>query len=199
MCSWCWGFAPVLDQIIEEFRDRAGFRIIVGGLRPGEHAQLMTDEVKLYIRTHWQHVQEATRQPFNFEFFDRDGFVYDTEPAARAVLAVRALAPGDEFAFFDALQRAFYAKNTDITRLENLRAAASGFGIDEDKFLQLLGSESNRQATRDDFRESRQLGIQGFPSVILRNARRIRLLTAGYQPYENLLPRLESFLNQPML
>src|SRR3712207_8936900 len=45
------------------------------------------------FRSHWEHVAELTGQPFEFAFFDRQGFVYDTEPACRAVATVREQRP----------------------------------------------------------------------------------------------------------
>jgi len=42
----------------------------------------MDDKSKAYVRHHWEQVQESTGQPFSFEFFERDGFVYDTDALA---------------------------------------------------------------------------------------------------------------------
>src|SRR3712207_1860168 len=88
MCSWCWGFSPVIDAIRHRFADALPIRLIMGGLRPGT-TKVMDAAAKRTIRTHWEHVQEASGQPFDFGFLDRDGFVYDTEPAAKAVVVVR--------------------------------------------------------------------------------------------------------------
>nr|MBA3324286.1 DsbA family protein [Paracoccaceae bacterium] len=35
MCSWCWGFAPVIADIRAAFRDRLPLHLVMGGLRPG--------------------------------------------------------------------------------------------------------------------------------------------------------------------
>jgi len=88
MCSWCWGFAPVIEAIRQRFGDALPIRLMMGGLRPGTTKPL--DEAgKRTIREHWEHVHEATGQPFDFRFFEREGFIYDTEPASRAVVVVR--------------------------------------------------------------------------------------------------------------
>ena len=63
----------------------------MGGLRAG-NTEPMTDKDKDYIRGAWAKVGEATGQPFDPSFFDRE-FVYDTEPACRAVVAARRLKP----------------------------------------------------------------------------------------------------------
>ena len=53
MCSWCWGFAPVIDTIADEYGDRAPVRVVVGGLRVGTQHP-MRDKDKAYVRHHWE-------------------------------------------------------------------------------------------------------------------------------------------------
>jgi len=35
MCSWCWGFAPIIEKIRERYSDRLNFGLMLGDLRPG--------------------------------------------------------------------------------------------------------------------------------------------------------------------
>ena len=35
MCSWCWGFAPVISAIEETYKNRLKVELVLGGLRPG--------------------------------------------------------------------------------------------------------------------------------------------------------------------
>ena len=88
MCSWCWGFSPVIAELARRYNTEAGMHVIAGGLRPGA-TQAMDAAHKTTVREHWQHVEERTGQPFDYTFFERDGFVYDTEPACRALVTVR--------------------------------------------------------------------------------------------------------------
>ena len=32
MCSWCWGFAPVIDELVREFAGQLSLRVVAGGL-----------------------------------------------------------------------------------------------------------------------------------------------------------------------
>ena len=59
----------------------------------------MRPQDKDYIRNAWTQVNGATGQPFDFAFLERDGFVYDTEPACRAVVTVRRMMPKLALAF----------------------------------------------------------------------------------------------------
>jgi putative protein-disulfide isomerase len=40
MCSWCWGFTPVIDAIEATYRDRLTGTMAMGGLRPGTTAPM---------------------------------------------------------------------------------------------------------------------------------------------------------------
>ena len=79
MCSWCWGFSPVIEAVRERFGPSLPIRLMLGGLRPGT-TEPMTEGSKREICEHWEHVHEASGQPFDWSFFDREGFIYDTEP-----------------------------------------------------------------------------------------------------------------------
>ena len=122
MCSWCWGFAPVLDSLRDKYAERFKLRIIVGGLRPGPQAEPLDARLKDFLRREWRHIHEVTGQPFDYAFLDREGFLYNTDPASRAVVTMRVMKPGAEHELFQRLQRAFYAENTDITNIVNYPA-----------------------------------------------------------------------------
>ena len=92
MCSWCWGFSPVLRAIDEAYNSFAPIYPIVGGLRPLT-SDPMNDRAKEEIQQHWKNVNEVSGQTFDFTFFDRKDFIYDTEPACRALVTVRFLKP----------------------------------------------------------------------------------------------------------
>ena len=51
MCSWCWGFAPVMEKVRAQIGDKAEIQVFVGGLRPFTE-QAMTDKDKSYVRNH---------------------------------------------------------------------------------------------------------------------------------------------------
>lgn len=191
MCSWCWGFAPVLDAIRERYADRFAFRVVVGGLRPGPHAEPLDDRLGDFLRREWTHIREVTKQPFDTGFLARDGFVYDTHPAACAVVTMRRLRPAVEFDFFKAVQKAFYADGVDVTLAENLGLLGASFGLEAGSFADSVRSDEATQAAVADYREARKLGVTGFPSVLLEHGGRIASLTHGYQPFAALKPLLD--------
>ena len=183
MCSWCWGFSPVIASVVTRFGEQAPVTLILGGLAPGA-SRLMDDANKAMVREHWDHVHEATGQPFDYGFFEREDFVYDTEPPCRAVVVARRLAPERAVIFLNHLHAAFYRDNRNVTDAKTLCDLASGFGFDRDTFAHDLASESARQETRGDFEFTRRLGISGFPALVGFDGESLTPITVGYRPWE---------------
>ena len=54
MCSWCYGFAPVMDKVRKAFGAQFDIRLVMGGLRPGKLAEPMTPARARLMRQHWR-------------------------------------------------------------------------------------------------------------------------------------------------
>jgi putative protein-disulfide isomerase len=193
MCSWCWGFAPVIESVTERFGDQAPVTLLLGGLRTG--ASEPWDEAgKAQVRLHWDHVHEATGQPFDFGFFERDGFVYDTELACRSVVCVRRLDREKAVPFLDHLHAAFYRDGRDLTHFDTLCDLAVDFGLDREGFALELASEQARLAAQGDFALARQLGVSGFPSLVAYDGEQLTAISLGYAPLESVAHSIEGWL-----
>ena len=163
MCSWCWGFAPEIESLSNDLP----VEVVVGGLRPGPAAQVLEDRMARFLRSHWVEIEEKTGQPFDTEFLERrDGWMYDTEPAAIAVTQAREMEPDETLNYFTTVQRAFYAEGLDVTDFDVLAGIATRVGFDEAEFRQRLGTEEAKKAAWTDFSRSRNWGISGFPALI---------------------------------
>lgn len=193
MCSWCWGFAPVVSAIRDQYADRLGFELVMGGLRPYA-TEPVTKQFHSEILHHWHEVQRRSQQPFRFDGVFQEGFIYDTEPPSRAVIAVAHLNPAAAFPYFKSVQAAFYADGQDVTQREVLAALAAQQGIDATAFTAQFTSDAMRALTRSQFQETAQAGIRGFPTVVLQDETGVSLLTSGYQPRESLTPAIDAWL-----
>lgn len=197
MCSWCWGFVPVLDALEERFCDIAPLSVVMGGLRPGQ-TQPLDEPTKGMIRGHWEHVHEASGQPFDFNFFERDGFVYDTEPSCRAVVAARLGKPGDGRRMLKRLHRAFYAENRDITDESVLiDVACDTLGASPESFRCAMDDPKVHMETKRDFLFAKELGVSGFPALLARKGDEIAFVTMGWRPYADLEAPLARWLAKP--
>ena len=195
MCSWCWGFAPVAAALIAQARE-AGVpaRLVTGGLRTGGSA--LDSSTRKYILEHWQAVADATGQPFRFEGAMPDGFVYDTEPACRALVTARELDAERVWLLLALIQRSFYEQGVDVTVAPHLVDLAEQAGFDRTVFAEALARADTRAATAADFSWAQDLGIAGFPTQLAERNGQLALLTNGYQPLDRLQPLLGRWLQQ---
>ena len=191
MCSWCYGFGPELTTLLDTMPD-ARLDIVVGGLR-AYNKEVLEDHKRQTILSHWAHVEEASGLPFSPLGMARPGFIYDTEPACRAVVTARTLA--DELSahgllsVFFAIQHAFYAEAKDITdplvlaqvTTSALNAASGGDGhFDVDSVLETWQSPMTIEETRQDFQQTQRWGVRGFPALLVFHDNALHMIASGY-------------------
>jgi putative protein-disulfide isomerase len=194
MCSWCWGFSPVIEKIRDEYSDRLKLELLMGGLRPGTKNP-MPPAQRQEILHHWEAVNRMTGQPFRFEGALPEGFIYDTEPASRGAVAASVINAESVFPFFKAVQSAFYAEQQNVTSAVVLARLAGSVGLETQHFMQTFESELARNLTLEHFHRSRRLGVTGFPTAIMvEDGAGYRFLTRGYSSFQRLRPALEEWL-----
>jgi putative protein-disulfide isomerase len=196
MCSWCWGFAPVAEALVQQAQ-AAGveLHLVAGGLRTGSGAAL-EPTTRRYILEHWQAVAKLTGQPFLFDSALPDGFVYDTEPACRAMVAARSLDPQMAWGLVKLIQTAFYTEGRDVTQASVLVELAEQAGLPRIVFAEAFDSAEQLTATAADFTWVQDLGIAGFPTLLAERKGQLALLTNGYQPLDELAPLLSRWLER---
>lgn len=194
MCSWCWGFAPVVQALIEQAGAR-GVRtdLVVGGLR--QERTPMDQAARERTESYWEAVNAASGQPFNFEAGLPEGLVYDTEPACRALVAARGLNAQIAWRLATLIQQAFYVEGRDVTLAPELVDLAEAVGIPRIEFAERFDSQATRDATTADFDWSHNLGIAGFPTLLAEHDGQLALVTNGFQPIEALAPLMARWLD----
>jgi putative protein-disulfide isomerase len=199
MCSWCYGFGPELQGLLNAFPEQP-LHLVLGGLR-AYSTRVMDATSRETLAHHWEQVERASGLPFDRGLLARDDFVYDTEPACRAVVTARSLEPGLAWPMFHAVQRAFYAQARDVTRTEALievymdvcrERTASPSAPD---FARSLVSDAMRSATRADFQRALEWEVQGFPTLFAEHGGHYALLAHGYTKAAELIERARSFFN----
>ncbi|UTW07517.1 DsbA family protein [Pseudomonas benzenivorans] len=195
MCSWCWGFAPVLESLAEQAA-AAGvpLQLVVGGLR---RERIGVDAAaRVRYLGYWQAVNASTGQLFNFEQGLPEGLVYDTEPACRALVTARQLDPESTWPLAKLIQQAFYTEGVDVTQAGQLVRLAEQAGIPRIEFAEAFDSPAAHAATAADFAWVQDLGIAGFPTLLAERDGQLALLTNGYQPLDALAPLLGRWLER---
>lgn len=194
MCSWCYGFAPQLDKLVEQYKSKMDVELVTGGLRP--YNQTPIKEMKDFLTGHWREVNKRTQQAFNYDLLDREDITYDTEPGCRAVVVVRNMNPKKEFEFFKLIQEAFYYQNKDLGKVESYDAILDQLDLNKEDFKTRFTSEEYKTLVQKDFKRASNLGVRGFPSVLLESNGQLTILSRGYTTVDQLNQKIRSTLKQ---
>ena len=195
MCSWCYGFSPVVTAMRARYGDVLPIRPVMGGLRPGT-TEPMSEKARRGLVHHWEEIGAMAGVPFDASLAEREGFVYDTDPAARAVVLARRTSDAEALDYLERLHRAFYSEGRDITNPVELATIAAEQGFDRAAFEAALGDEGLKQETWRDYAISQRAGATGFPTLIVGpNADgTYALVTRGYQDGETVLAGIDGWL-----
>lgn len=189
MCSWCYGFSPELDKIKEAFPETA-FEMVMGGLRAGGTEKM--NELKDFLKGHWQEVQKATNQPFNYAILEQDEVLYDTEPACRAVVTVCKMDVSKQYAYFKAVQSSFYYHNALPNDDDTYVQLAAKMGLDPEKFHKQYRDDQTKADTYAEFELAQRMGVQGFPTLIAKIDGKLYIATNGFQKAERIITLLKN-------
>lgn len=194
MCSWCYGFAPEITKIKAHFENKVDFKIINGGLRPYNTESIVT--LADFLKEHWQEISALTGQKFSYEILKKEDFIYDTEPASRAVVVCRNLNPEKEFEFFKATQELFYFQNKETNKADSYKELVAKFGINFNEFEKQFNSEEVKQQTKKEFEMASSIGVSGFPSLVLFQNGKYISIANGYGKAEKIIATIESQLKK---
>jgi len=193
MCSWCWAFRPVwqeLRALLDAKYPELEIVYLLGGLAPDSDAP-MSAAMQAKIRAHWRRIQQVVPgTEFDFDFWEQNTPRRSTYPACRAVIAAAMQGGGAKAAedMILAIQQAYYLQAQNPSDVAVLIELATGLGIDGEQFASDLQSAACQAHLADEVAMARRIGAQGFPDLIVQSAR-------GFQPiaidYTSPIPMLK--------
>jgi putative protein-disulfide isomerase len=167
MCSWCWGFKPTIESLTRQLPSSVSINRVLGGLAP-DSDEPMPEAMQHMLQQTWQQIKTAIPgTEFNFDFWTKNQPRRSTYPACRAILAAKRQNTDLEVPMIEAIQQAYYLDAKNPSDTDVLVSLADAIGCDTIQFSSDLHSDANRRSLNDDINFARQMGVRGFPSVIL--------------------------------
>ncbi|MFP6796211.1 MAG: hypothetical protein VB933_03995 [Pseudomonadales bacterium] len=193
MCSWCWGMAPAISEVVESLGDRISFDIRLGGIntdsvRPvGAYGRRRLDRL-------WDEVTEVTGQTFSHQL--PEGTVYNSQLPCLALEGARDISGAPPFLFTHRLQQLFFEEGVNINDQEVLIETAEEFGIEPGRLRERMRSTEVRTRTEWGFTGSRRYGTNALPSVVVSDdGSGFRLFAGGYVSAAQLTQDLNRWLS----
>lgn len=195
MCPWCYGFTPVVRRLRALWYGRLNVQVLFGDMYAHTTEPLPPDE-KSKLAVSWHQIQAYSFQPFDYRFFKQRDFVYNTEPACRALLCVRLLRPKLLLEVLRAFHSAFFVDGQDLKDPGVLVRLVGLFGIEENLFLTLFESEEIMQQMEEEFSYVNNIGVHSYPSALVQTGQGVEKIVHGYVPLDQLEQRLLQVLEQ---
>lgn len=188
MCSWCWGYRPVWQQLKAAFPVCLRVEYVVGGLAP-DSDKPMPVELQRQIQAHWHRIRMDLGAEFNFDFWTENQPRRSTYPACRAVLAAKL--QRQEEAMIKAIQQAYYLRAKNPSDYPVLEQLAGELGLDVVRFGCDLRSAEVEQKLMQQVRFASSANIAGFPSLLLRCEGEQCPIAIDYKDYRPTLAQIE--------
>lgn len=190
MCSWCWAFRPVWQELKRALPTAVSVSYVLGGLAPDCHSPMPLG-LQRQIQQHWHTIQQRVPGTmFNFEFWQENTARRSTYPACRAVIAAKNQGEMYEDAMILAIQHAYYLHAKNPSDDDVLLACAASLNLDMQCFETNLNSSACKEQLMSDIRLSQKLGAEGFPSLVLDVGGEHHFIAVDYVHAEAMLEKI---------
>lgn len=192
MCSWCWGFADTYEALVSQLPNEVEVIRFLGGLAPDTN-ESMPEAMQQMLEQTWQRIEEMIPgKHFNFDFWTNCTPRRATYPACRAVIAAREQGEQYDLLMTETIQQAYYQQAKNPSNNETLIELADGLGLDKNRFEQVLVAKETQQQLLDEIATARDMGINGFPSLILQHQGSLESVLVNYTNANAMLHQIES-------
>lgn len=197
-CGWCYGFSNVINEFHHKFKARYPFTVLNGGLITGNRVGAI-GPMASYILSAIPRLEQTTGvqvgKPY-IRVLEEGTRVMDSVPPAMAFTILREHLPEEQITIAARMQNMQFKEGYDMSSAKDLTTLAESFGLSEEMFLTEIAKESTKEKAIAEFHHVKQLGIQGFPAVILDRGDALIALSRGYINFNQLEINLQKALSQ---
>ena len=191
MCSWCWGYKPMWNQIKQALTDKVEIIYVLGGLAP-DSDEPMPEIMQQQIASYWKKIENYLGTSFNYDFWSQNTPRRSTYPSCRAILAARS--QGAELAMLDAIQNAYYLQAKNPSDSEVLIELAKSIDLNMNDFEAEFLSEETQQRLLTEISFARSIGGNSFPSLFVETGTELTELPIDYQDVEKTIMQLKTMI-----
>lgn len=193
MCGWCYGFSTVIKEVENEYIQKYNFEIISGGMVVGDREGPIGDFAD-YILSAYKRVETTTGIKFGEPYLEllkkKDYFTSSVKPSI-ALSYIKEVKPEIAISFAHDMQRLFYFDGKLLHLEESYFPLIEKYKLDNNAFFKALNSEEYKLKAYTDFNTSKQLGVTGFPTVLVLKNGKYQVISSGYTSKKELVKALE--------
>jgi len=196
ICSHCWALEPVLRKFVDQYGQYFNMQTLMGGLL--ENWDGFTDASNGIsspsdVAGHWREVGEHSRMPI-------DGTVWYDNPIessfipSRVYKVIQEKSPELANTFLRRAREELFAFNKNIAQDEILINLVDQVGLDGEEILNQSKLPEANTSLHEDFQLVRELGVRGFPTIVMVNEEQKGVRIVGARTFEEYTNALQQLL-----
>ena len=201
ICSHCWALEPVLNRFIHQYGQYFKIELLMGGLLAGwsgfaDQANGISQPAD--VAGHWREVGEHSRMPIDGSLWLNDP-VMSSYPPSRVFKVIQSRHPGQEHAFLRRAREAVFVFNRNIGTDEVLTEIVNSLGLPGEEIVQASAMEAAQDLLEADFQKAAQLGVRGFPTLIMVNQENKGVKIVGARSLQQYVEALQQLVPEPLV
>ena len=197
ICSHCWALEPVLRKFVDQYGKYFNMHTLMGGLLekwgdgpvdPGNGISGPSD-----VAGHWREVGEHSRMPI-------DGTVWYDNPIessfipSRVYKVIQDKSPDLANTFLRRAREELFAFNKNIAQDEVLIDIVNSVGLNGEEIVHQSKLPEANTSLHEDFQRVRELGVRGFPTIVMVNEEQKGVRIVGARTLEDYTNALQQLL-----
>jgi putative protein-disulfide isomerase len=183
ICSACWGIEPQLRKMKLEYGNQLEIKYYMGGLLPswdgfnGGGINKPSD-----VAHHWEEVSQYYKMPISGNVWLKDP-LESSYPPSIAFKAAAIQSNDKSQLFLRIIREMVFLEEKNIAKWENIADAAQRSGLDTSK-LRIDYSSIASKNFENDLYFAKEMGVRGFPTLIIKNSAGQSEKIVGFKPYQ---------------
>jgi putative protein-disulfide isomerase len=195
MCTWCYAFGGVLDDIKVKYGNDFDFVAYSAGMVVGESIVEIGKMQTLFDEA-IPKVEKYSGVKFGDKFHDlvKEGtFMCNSIKPAIALSAFKSIKPEGSVEFAHDIQFEYFYNGKNINERDVYVDLANHHGVDANDLLQRMNDEEFHKLTMNEFEQVKKMGIKEYPVVLGQTEKGIYALSKGYIPEKEMNQIFELF------
>lgn len=188
LCGWCYGFGPVMMEFYRQHKAEYNFEIVSGGMLVGNRIKPI-GSMKDFLLQAYKQVEKTTGITFGDGFLktlEKGTAVYSSVEPSIALEVFKSYQNDEALAFAHDLQKAIYFDGIEPAEISHYKSLAEKWNIKGDEFVEKMKDPAFLEKAEAGFRLSKQLGVSGFPAILIYKSGQFHQISEGFTSLTNL-------------
>lgn len=197
ICSHCWALEPVLRRFVEQYGHYVNFHTIMGGLleKWAGFADVSNGiSSPSDVAGHWREVGEHSRMPIDGTLW-LENPIQSSYPPSRVFKVIQKYNGELANVFLRRAREAVFVFNQNIAENSVLIGIVNNLGLDGEKIVKEAELPIGQQLLTEDFALASQLGVRGFPTIMMLNEENKGVKIIGSRTLDSYTSGLKQVLN----